>query len=98
MQAETVASLAGRESVIEDAGEILGGNTDPVVRHTDPDAITEATGAQRDRCIRPAGFHTGLFRVADEIDENLQCLVLIDIDNGGVAKVADDVDPVEVER
>src|SRR3954465_3334358 len=77
VEAETVARLAGRESVIEDPGEVLRGDTDPVVHHTDPDAVTDAGRSQRHRCIRPAGFHTGLFRVTDEIDENLHGLVLI---------------------
>ena len=72
-------SLAGGEPVVEDTCQILRRNADAAIRQTYFLAILGTDYAHRRSSVSSSRIHTGAFGIGHEVDQNLQCLALVDI-------------------
>lgn len=99
MQTETMAVLAGGETVGENLCEVFRGNSDTVVDHFYEDTfLALALGANGQLALRRLfGVHR-FFRVADQVDENLEDFVAFGAGGRGRAKVAVHVNVVPLQR
>ena len=89
VQAEAMAGLAGREAVAEQPAHVLRRDADAVV----DDAICaplpgSRLDAERQQLVLAPGLVAGVLGVADQVDEDLQHLVLVDGDRRNVAELA----------
>src|SRR5262245_18494831 len=72
VQAKSVPSLSGGETVGEDASEIFRWDANAVVAKRNADSILMARDSDGQLLVAARGLVAGVFGVADEVDENLQ--------------------------
>src|SRR5688572_13794323 len=82
VQAETVSAFLGGEAVREDAHEVLRRNANSVVNDDDPNALWAIGHAHGQFLVRSSGFVAGVLRIANQVHEDLQDLVLLHRDGG----------------
>ena len=74
--------FAGRESVIENAGQIFRGDAHAVVSGGYLNATISTRNAHCQPLVVAAGFVAGVLRVADQINQDLKHFVPFDNDLG----------------
>src|SRR5579871_158179 len=88
VQAEAMPGLARRKAMVEQPRHVVGRDADAVVDDRDAHAAWDLLGPQRQQLVLPAGLVAGVLRVAHEVDEDLQHLVLVDGDRCDFGELA----------
>ena len=89
VQAKAVAIFARRKAVVEDVGQILRWNPDPVIHHGYPDPAITVGHAHRQPLVRALRILAGVFGVAQQVDHDLQEFVLLEVHGRHRFKFAD---------
>jgi len=84
VQAESVTGFARGKAVPEQAPHIVRINSYAVVDHADSHRPLETLHPNGQQFVRALGLAAGVLRIAYQIDQNLQYLVLVDTDRRDV--------------
>src|SRR5437773_6588562 len=97
VQPEAVTGLLGGKAVSEDTIHVLGGDPAAVVGDHDPHARGASLDAYRDAPLLLAHALAGVLGIAQQVDQYLQHLVLVDGDLPHLGKLAHHLDGMTLE-